>query len=573
MRQKDEIKLDALSMMDDEIIEKNTQKRNKLMCKKRAPRWILPSSVAAAVIVAIMVPVLLLLLMKQVPIYEGMTVLENYNGTSSASIDPERRGNGFDFLSDKKDNNGNGNNGDNGNHYGQNKKPTGEIVAEDSSIDLDIPEQKMYYATPGQDIYINVHISNPDNFVILSFTLNGKMYSSYMFEDGSDMENLILKVTVPADAEGIIEYTIDAIKYVDGTDIKDVIMKGERTIKVGVYTDDQPTANLSDEKTDTFGYSFDVSVNDNRLLISRCGGAVYAMLLDDTSIIEYRELGLGSSYHVEFTSLQSGAEYRIAVVAYYDSFDGKGFSAHVLYEKTIFTGALVAITDVKLEKSTLTFDLEIDERFPITVTSIDLVSNDIVVQSVDADARKFENVGYIGEYFVVANYDHGEEKGKAISTESVVIDKLSDVSHLVPGGTIFKPFSGELQIWNKSTLDFREHHAIDIKVTEDASVYAAAPGTVTSIYYDDRNGWVVAISLGDGITEMRYEGLNEYSIEVKIGDTVVGGTLIGNAESPIMEVADPEHLHFSVYENGVAIDPQKYVYYEVLPFAEYEFMK
>lgn len=570
MRQKDEIKLDALSMMDDEIIEKTTQKRNKLMGKKRAPRWILPSSVAAAVIIAIMVPVLLLLLMKQVPIYEGMSVLDNYDGTSTASFEPEKRGNGFEFLSDKKDNNGN--NGDNGNHFGQNKKPAGEIIAEDSSIDLDIPEQKMYYATPGQDIYINVHISNPDNFVILSFTLNGKMYSSYMFEDGSDMENLILKVTVPEDAEGIIEYTIDAIKYVDGTDIKDVIMKGERTIKVGVYTDDQPTVALFNENIGTFGYSFDASLNDDRSLISGCGGVVYAMLLDDNSVIEHYKLELGASTHVEFADLKSGTEYRLAVVAYYDSFDGKGYCAHILCEEDVTTGALVAINDLKLENGTLTFRLKTDERFPITVTSIDLVSNDIVVQSIGADVGKFENVVYIGEYFVVANYNHGEDKGRSVSAESVVIDKLSDVSLIIPGGTVYKPFSSFDLLWNASTADWREHHGVDIKVGTDKTVYAAAPGTVTRIEFEDY-GWCVRVMLNDGKTTMRYEGLHEYSIEVKVGDVIAGGKVIGQAESQLYEVADPEHLHFSVYEYSTPVDPQKYVYYEVLPLEEYEFMK
>ena len=68
-----------------------------------------------------------------------------------------------------------------------------------------------------------------------------------MFEQGSDMENLILKVNVGSEA-GIREYTIDAIKYVDGTDIKDVDMRGERTVKVGIYSAGiQPTASVTNE--------------------------------------------------------------------------------------------------------------------------------------------------------------------------------------------------------------------------------------------------------------------------------------------------------------------------------------
>ena len=117
---------------------------------------------------------------KQIPIYEGMTVLSDYNSESRAEGDgisvgylSEKMPYSVSFLSDKNGNNGD--NGNNGNHYGQHKKPVGEIVEDEDSIGIGIPEQDMYYAQPNQDIYINVHISNPDSFEILSFTLNGKI--------------------------------------------------------------------------------------------------------------------------------------------------------------------------------------------------------------------------------------------------------------------------------------------------------------------------------------------------------------------------------------------------------------
>jgi hypothetical protein len=56
--------------------------------------------------------------------------------------------------------------------------------------------EEIYYAKANEDVYITVHVDNPDDFEILSFTLNKKTYASYMFEKGSDMENLILKYNV-----------------------------------------------------------------------------------------------------------------------------------------------------------------------------------------------------------------------------------------------------------------------------------------------------------------------------------------------------------------------------------------
>ena len=53
------------------------------------------------------------------------------------------------------------------------------------------------------------------------------------FEPGSDMENLILKYNI-GNVSGLQEYTIDAIKYVDGELIKDVKMQGDQTVRVEV---------------------------------------------------------------------------------------------------------------------------------------------------------------------------------------------------------------------------------------------------------------------------------------------------------------------------------------------------
>ena len=135
---------------------------------------------------------------KQVPVYEGMTV------SSTAEVADNGFGN-FELFSHK----GHGDEHDNK------------------------PEGCDHYADLSEDIYIHIHIKNPDKFEILSFTFNGEKYSNYMFEYGSNMETIIVKYNVGRES-GIHDYTIDAIKYVDGTDIKDVIIRGDQTISVHV---------------------------------------------------------------------------------------------------------------------------------------------------------------------------------------------------------------------------------------------------------------------------------------------------------------------------------------------------
>lgn len=419
MRKKDKLKIDVLSGIDDRFVDKVSVKRYSLLNRKKMPKWIIPSA-AAAILVAIMIPVLLTLLVKQVPIYEGMTVLKNYNGTSTVSIEPEKRGNGFEFLSDKKDNNGNGNNADNGNHNGQNKKPVDEIIEDDPSITLEIPDQKMYYAEPGQDIYINVHISNPDSFEILSFTLNGKKYSSYMFEAGSDMENLILKVNV-GDAKGVIEYTIDAIKYVDGTDIKDVVMEGDRTIKVGVYSAGiQPNSYVDNEIIGINDISFKITLQDSYKLIERSGGKIFAGVYTDDGIIAYKELLIGEN-EVSFDGLETNTSYRYAIVAYYDALDGNGMEVKVLSEKEFTTQSIVAIANTVVEQEKISFNIVFGKLFKSKkLSSMTLYRGEEKVKEFDVSGDVTEktftaaNLLSNNEYRLVLAY---ENLGKAETVE------------------------------------------------------------------------------------------------------------------------------------------------------------
>lgn len=98
----------------------------------------------------------------------------------------------------------------------------------------DVPaEEEIFYAVVNQDAYVYINLNNPDNFEILSFTLNGYKYQSFEFEYGSTGQRLILKRNAGS-VTGIMNYTLDEIKYIDGTEIKDAEIKGNKTVKVNV---------------------------------------------------------------------------------------------------------------------------------------------------------------------------------------------------------------------------------------------------------------------------------------------------------------------------------------------------
>lgn len=237
MRKKDEFTIDVVSGIDDDIVTKNLQKRFELWFsrgkKPKRNKWI-PILSAAASFAIVLTSAFLLWNFLKAPVYLGMTVSNEAPVVNSAMVDTDA----FSPIALSADDsmlmpmhlNNTNSEGNNGNH-GSNDTNTTEATT--TNPPPEVFESETYYAMPGEDIYIYVHISNPNEYEILSFTLNGVKYSSYMFEPGSDLETLILKCNV-GDVEGVMQYTIDAIKYVDGEAIKDVRMKGDQTIEVMV---------------------------------------------------------------------------------------------------------------------------------------------------------------------------------------------------------------------------------------------------------------------------------------------------------------------------------------------------
>ncbi len=243
---KHEKMLDVLSGIEDAILEKQLTRRFSLWDKRgrRNRKPLIAALASAAGLAFAVLGVLLIIGQRNVPIYQGMTV---HNASPQVASLPSEAvslsaGNGSFVMASHLSTGRSltamplgttmpGGTGaetvlpphDNGNHNGHNKEEAEELPMFGET----------YYAMPGEDIYIHIHISNPRGYEILSFTLNGVKYTSYMFEPGSDTETLILKYNV-GETSGLQEYTIDAIKYVDGERIKDVRMKGDKTVKVYV---------------------------------------------------------------------------------------------------------------------------------------------------------------------------------------------------------------------------------------------------------------------------------------------------------------------------------------------------
>ena len=102
-----------------------------------------------------------------------------------------------------------------------------------------------------------------------------------------------------------------------------------------------------------------------------------------------------------------------------------------------------------------------------------------------------------------------------------------------------------------------EHGGMDIRADMGDPVYCVLDGTVRETGYESRRGYYIIVDHADGLTSF-YGTLSEILVEAE--EAVSTGQKIGLAGNSGMSTGP--HLHFEMLENGVAVDPQPYLYPE-----------
>jgi len=102
--------------------------------------------------------------------------------------------------------------------------------------------------------------------------------------------------------------------------------------------------------------------------------------------------------------------------------------------------------------------------------------------------------------------------------------------------------------------DANYHPGMDIAAPRETPVFAVADGVVEMSGFDETYGWMVEIDHGYGLRSVY--GHNSRNL-VNVGDRVTRGKTIAFVGSTGKSTAP--HLHFEVRENGVPVDPRKYL--------------
>jgi len=116
----------------------------------------------------------------------------------------------------------------------------------------------------------------------------------------------------------------------------------------------------------------------------------------------------------------------------------------------------------------------------------------------------------------------------------------------------------ESMVWNGTLNRYSTHTAIDFFTEEGAPVYAVYGGVVESVENTLLYGTTVTIDHGKGLKTV-YNSLADGD-GVVVGQVIDKGEIIGEVScTNRQEYKSGAHLHFSVVEDGVTIDPAKYL--------------
>ncbi|MDY6368065.1 MAG: M23 family metallopeptidase [Clostridia bacterium] len=116
----------------------------------------------------------------------------------------------------------------------------------------------------------------------------------------------------------------------------------------------------------------------------------------------------------------------------------------------------------------------------------------------------------------------------------------------------------ETMSYNSTLKRFSSHMATDFFAAEGTPVYAVYGGVVEKVENSLLKGFTVVIDHGNGLKTV-YNSLEDAD-EVTQGKTVAKGELIGRVSvTNRQESKEGAHLHFEVIENGVSINPSKYL--------------
>lgn len=179
-----------------------------------------------------------------------------------------------------------------------------------------------------------------------------------------------------------------------------------------------------------------------------------------------------------------------------------------------------------------------------------------ILELYDTDLKDFAEV----EATVAALYQQKVVEVKKTTTKSTgKVNTSTNISYSKPalGINLIRPVTGIItsRFGAASSRRVSRHTGLDIGASTGTKIKACAGGTVTFSGYKGSYGYMVVINHGNGV-ETYYGHCSKLYVtagqKVNQGDVIAAVGNTGNSTGP--------HLHLEIRVNGVAYNPQNYLY-------------
>lgn len=286
-------------------------------------------------------------------------------------------------------------------------------------------------------------------------------------------------------------------------------------------------------------------------------------------INDYIENGNGESENLAFVSIDKMPTYKMCLLK-----RDKTTNEDEIYDKIINAGVsyykYFAILDEEEEKAYVSnFELAEEVVEKLKEKNSNNIDDISIEEKYEPELKEFSEVDdiisdmYEEKVVVVAKKDTTSSSKKTTSKSTSSTTGTLKMSYSISnakvdiGISLIKPVSGTITSRFSSISRVRTgaHTGLDIAASTGTAIKAAASGTVT--YSGVRGGYgnLVVISHGNGVQTFyghcskRYVSAGD---KVSQGDKIAAVGSTGNSTGP--------HLHLEVRVNGVAYNPQHYVY-------------
>ncbi len=151
-----------------------------------------------------------------------------------------------------------------------------------------------------------------------------------------------------------------------------------------------------------------------------------------------------------------------------------------------------------------------------------------------------------------------EEKEPVIKESTMIVNPYTDTT--VSIGKNYYDYKADSATQEKSIIyhdnTYMQNSGTDFIGEKTFDIVSVLDGSVTDVKEDETLGKVVEIKHDNGYVSI-YQSLSE--VNVKKGDMVTQGQVIGKSGTNELDKDMGNHLHFELYINGKVVDPILYL--------------